>query len=193
MRPLLPAGAPERTSTLREAYGPAACPPNVWGTLVHRLLAYFGKKGALPSAQRASATLSRIGIENSKSLEIARNALSEVKSCLDDPWLQAFYGVPPERRKIEWSAECAHERDILYSGVIDLAAQIEGKWNLVDFKTSRPTEGERIEDFLQREMEAHRPQILAYCEIWAKLTATDPARIDAFISGRRYGKTGGFC
>jgi ATP-dependent exoDNAse (exonuclease V) beta subunit len=160
---------------------PAGCPPNVWGTLVHRLLAYLGKKGALPSAQRASATLSRIGIESSRSLEIARNALAEVKSCLDDPWLQAFYGIPPDRRKIEWSAECAHKRDVLYSGVIDLAAQIEGKWNLIDFKTSRPLEGECIEDFLRREMEAYRPQILAYCEIWAKLTATDPARIDAFI------------
>ena len=185
--PFSPATAAERISTLSltcprpEACGPAACPPNVWGTLVHRLLAYFGKKGALPSAQRASATLNRIGIESSKSLEIARTALSEVKSCLDDPWLQAFYSIPPDRRKIEWSAECAHERDVLYSGVIDLAAQIEGKWNLVDFKTSRLLEGESIEDFLRREMEAYRPQILAYCQIWAKLTTTDPARIDAFI------------
>ena len=179
--PSSPATADERISTLREVCGPAACPPNVWGTLVHRLLAYFGKKGELPSAQRASAILNQIGTESSKSLEIAWNAISEVKSCLDDPWLQAFYSIPPDRRKIEWSAECAHERDVLYSGVIDLAAQIEGKWNLVDFKTSRPLEGECIEDFLLREMEAYRPQILAYCEIWAKLTATDPARIDAFI------------
>ncbi len=161
--------------------GPAGCPLNEWGTLVHRLLAYFGTKGALPSAQRASATLSRIGIESSKSMEIARSALLEVKSCLDDPWLQTFYGIAPERRKIEWSAECAHERNALYSGVIDLAAQIEGKWNLVDFKTSRPLEGECIGEFLRREIEAYRPQILAYCEIWAKLTATDPAGIDAFI------------
>ena len=28
-----------------------SCAPNVWGTLVHRLLAEFGKNGALPSAQ----------------------------------------------------------------------------------------------------------------------------------------------
>ncbi|MGA2227504.1 MAG: PD-(D/E)XK nuclease family protein, partial [Syntrophobacteraceae bacterium] len=163
------------------ACAPAACPPDVWGTLVHRLLAHFGKKGVLPSAQSASASLTRIGIESSKSLEIARNALSEVKSCLADPWLQAFYGIPPERRRIEWSAESAHERDVLYSGVIDLAAEFEGKWKLVDFKTSRPLEGECTENFLQRETEAHRPQILGYCEIWANLTGTDPALIDAFI------------
>ncbi len=159
----------------------AGCPPNVWGTLVHRLFADFGKTGSLPSAQRASTALRRIGIEGSKALEIARKALSEVKSCLDDPWLQAFYGIPPDRRRVEWSAECTHGRDVIYSGVIDLATEIEGKWNLVDFKTSRPLEGERIGDFLRREMEAYRPQILGYCEIWAKLTKTDPARIDAFI------------
>src|SRR5208282_1887773 len=30
--------------------GAADCQPDVWGTLVHRFLAYFGKKGVLPSA-----------------------------------------------------------------------------------------------------------------------------------------------
>ncbi|HYA42849.1 MAG TPA: UvrD-helicase domain-containing protein [Syntrophobacteraceae bacterium] len=159
--------------------GPAACPPNVWGTLVHRLLADFGKTGSLPSDKRVSAVLSRIG--SPKSLEIARQALSEVKSCLNDPWLQTFYSIPPEHRRIEWSAECAHEGDVLYSGVIDLAAEIDGKWLLVDFKTSRPLEGEDVGDFLLREVEAYRPQILAYCEIWAKLAKTDPAHIEAFI------------
>jgi len=160
---------------------PAGCPPNVWGTLVHRLLAHFGKTGTLPTDREASAVLSRIGIESSKSLEIARQALLEVKSCLDDPWLQTFYKSPPERRRIEWSAECTHGPEVLYSGVIDLAVEIEGRWRLVDFKTSRPLEGDDVGDFLQREMEAYRPQILAYCEIWEKLTKTDPACIDAFI------------
>ena len=159
----------------------AACPPKAWGTLLHRLLAEFGKTGTLPEPHRVSADLGRIGIESSQSLEIAMEALSEVKSCLADPWLQAIYNIPPERRRVEWPAECTHERDVLFSGVIDLAAQIEGRWNLVDFKTSRPREGEGIEDFLRTEMEAYRSQMLAYSEIWAKLTGTDPACIDALI------------
>ena len=97
------------------------------------------------------------------------------------PGSRLFTAFRLSDRRIEWPAECAHERDVLYSGVIDLAARIEGKWNLVDFKTSRPLEGECTGDFLRREMEAYRPQILGYCEIWAKLTGTDPAGIDAFI------------
>ena len=158
-----------------------SCAPNVWGTLVHRLLAEFGKNGTLPSAQRASAWLRRMGTESSGSLEIARAALSEVKSCLADPWLQALYKVAPERRRIEAPAECTHDRGTLYSGVIDLAAEIDGKWNLVDFKTSMPREGESAEDFFRRESEAYRPQILGYCEIWAKLTGTDQRQLHAFI------------
>jgi len=158
-----------------------SCAPNIWGTLVHRLLAEFGKNGTLPSAQRASAYLRRMGTESSGSLGIAHAALSEVKTCLDDPWLQALYNVAPERRRVESPVECTHERGTLYSGVIDLAVEIEGKWNLVDFKTSMPLEGESAEDFFRRESEVYRPQILGYCEIWAKLTGTDQRQLLAFI------------
>jgi ATP-dependent exoDNAse (exonuclease V) beta subunit len=122
-----------------------------------------------------------MGTESSGSLRIAHAALSEVKSCLDDPWLQALYDAAPERRRVESPVECAHEQSTLYSGVIDLAAEIDGKWNLVDFKTSTPLEGEPAEDFFRRESEAYRPQILGYCEIWAKLTGTDQKRLNAFI------------
>lgn len=157
------------------------CPPSVWGTLVHALLAEFGKRGAFPSAEGARAALHRLGIEGSTSTEIALGALREVASCLDDPWLRAFYSVPSNRRRVEWPAECAHSRDVVYSGIIDLAVEIEGNWGLVDFKTSRPLEGEQIEDFLQREIEAHTPQLLGYREICAKLTGKSRERVDAFI------------
>jgi ATP-dependent exoDNAse (exonuclease V) beta subunit len=157
------------------------CGPAAWGTLIHSLFAEIGKTGTLPSAQRASAILRRLGIEDPASLEIARGALSEVKSCLDDPWLQVFYRMPAECLRVEWPVECSHGGDVLYSGVIDLAAQIDGKWNLVDFKTSRPVEGESLEDFLRSETEAYGPQILGYREVCAKLTGKDLSEVDAFI------------
>ncbi|SPF49096.1 DNA helicase/exodeoxyribonuclease V, subunit A [Syntrophobacter sp. SbD1] len=160
---------PDAARSGQSTFSPAACPPHVWGTLVHRLLADFGKTGALPSARRTSAALSRIGIESSRSIQIAREALAEVKTCLDDPWLQTFYTTAPDLRRVEWALECAHAEDIVFSGIIDLAAQIEGKWKLVDFKTSIPLEGEPIGDFLRRETDVHRPQILAYCEMVTKI------------------------
>ena len=157
------------------------CQPSVWGTLIHALLAEFGKKGALPPVERASGVLRRLGIDGPASMEIARGALREVKSCLDDPWLQAFYSVASGSRRVEWPVECAHARGVVYSGIIDLAVEIDGKWNLVDFKTSRPLEGESVEDFLEREVEAHAPQLQGYREICAKLTGKEQSQVDAFI------------
>lgn len=168
---------------------PLLCPPVLWGTLIHALLAEFGKKGTLPSSERTAATVRRFGIDGPRSLEIASSALSEVRSCLDDPWLQAFYSVPPGRRKIEWPVECIHRKGVIYSGVIDLAAEIEGQWCLVDFKTSRPLEGEPVEDFLRAEIAAYRPQVLSYREICAKLTGRDQSRINAFIYWTGLGKS----
>jgi ATP-dependent exoDNAse (exonuclease V) beta subunit len=151
------------------------------GTLVHGLLAEFGKRGILPSLKGAGAILRRLGIDDPASLEIANGAFSEVQSCLEDPWLQAFYHVPAESLRVEWPVECPHGEGVLYSGIIDLAARIDGKWNLVDFKTSRPLEGESVEDFFRSETETYRFQILAYREICAKLTGKDRSEVDAFI------------
>jgi ATP-dependent exoDNAse (exonuclease V) beta subunit len=157
------------------------CGPAAWGTLVHSLLAEFGRKGGLPSDRKASAVLRRMGIDSRQSLEIARYALAEVESCLDDPWLQAFYSTAPELRRVEWAVECSHGHGTLYSGIIDLAAEIEGKWKLVDFKTSKPQEGESVEDFVQGEIETYAPQLLGYREICVKLTGKDQSQVDAFI------------
>jgi ATP-dependent exoDNAse (exonuclease V) beta subunit len=168
-------------STILPGRGPAPCPPDIWGTLIHSLFAEIGKRGTLPSAQKAAAYIRRLGIVEDASLEVARQALLEVKSCLNDPWLKAFYHMPGERLRVEWPVECLHEGGVLYSGVIDLAAEIDGKWHLIDFKTSRPREGESVEDFIQSETEAYRPQMLGYREICAKLTGKDVSDVQVFI------------
>ncbi|MDR3569835.1 MAG: UvrD-helicase domain-containing protein [Syntrophobacteraceae bacterium] len=166
-----PANPPQTPST-------APLPPSIRGTIVHRLLACFGKNKILPSLASVSAAINRLGAGAPQSLEMAGEAICEVKSCLSDPWLAALYERSP---KVEWPVECVHVRNVLYSGVIDLAAEIEGKWILVDFKTSRPAEGEPMEDFLAREMETHSHQMVAYREIVAKLAPPGPAGVDAFL------------
>jgi ATP-dependent exoDNAse (exonuclease V) beta subunit len=176
-----PASTQLDMSTILPGRGPAPCPPDIWGTLIHSLFAEIGKRGTLPSAQKAAAYIRRLGIVEDASLEVARQALLEVKSCLNDPWLKAFYHMPGERLRVEWPVECLHEGGVLYSGVIDLAAEIDGKWHLIDFKTSRPREGESVEDFIQSETEAYRPQMLGYREICAKLTGKDVSDVQVFI------------
>jgi ATP-dependent exoDNAse (exonuclease V) beta subunit len=144
-------------------------------------MACFGKKGELPSPRSVGAAIDRMGFCGSRSILIAEQALIEARACLADPWLNAFYEISGRRRKVEWPVECLHIRNVLYSGVIDLAAEIDGKWVLVDFKTSRPLAGEPMEDFLAREMETHSHQMLAYRETAAKLTGAPAAGVDAFL------------
>ncbi|MHC1729796.1 MAG: UvrD-helicase domain-containing protein [Syntrophobacteraceae bacterium] len=160
---------------------PLDCAPNLWGTLVHRLFAEYGDTGRLPAVERACTPLRQAGIDKDKSLEIAARALQEVRSCLADPWLQAFYSVPSALRKVEWPLECVHEGGMIFSGIIDLAAQIGGEWKLVDFKTSSPAAGETIEDFRSKEIELYRPQLAAYREMWAKYIGLQPGSVEAFI------------
>jgi ATP-dependent exoDNAse (exonuclease V) beta subunit len=50
---------------------------------------------------------------------------------------------------------------------LDFLAFDGREWWLVDFKTSRPPAGGNWEDFLLKEQEKYRPQLLAYREMVA--------------------------
>jgi ATP-dependent exoDNAse (exonuclease V) beta subunit len=157
------------------------CAPALWGTLIHRLLAEFGKTGLLPSAEKTAFVLKREAIGTAEAGKIALEALSEVESCLADPWLNAFYAVPFGSRRVEWPLECAHGENEVYSGIIDLAVEIQGRWTLVDFKTSRPAGGESMDDFQRREMDVYRAQLEAYREMWAKWMSIAANDVDVFL------------
>jgi len=47
-------------------------------------------------------------------------------------------------------------------------------WWLLDFKTSRPAQGEDWEAFITQETEKYRPQLLAYREMAAKAQGIEP-------------------
>ncbi|MCE5336947.1 MAG: UvrD-helicase domain-containing protein [Desulfobacteraceae bacterium] len=157
------------------------CPPNVWGTLIHRMFAEWGRSGGLPSPAEAGAFLRQENVDAGYATELAQAALEEVRLCLDDPWLKAFYDLPSGCRKVEWPVESIRDSGVLFSGIVDLAAQFDGKWKIVDFKTSRLAEGESVEEFRSREMDLYRPQLAAYREMWAGLTGADEAEIEVFL------------
>ncbi len=187
-----PAAVAQSESTIGQAGTIAApCPAALRGTLIHRLLAEFGKApmgatgnpfvAGLPSLERISSFLRHEGVDDLTAQAVAREAAAEVQKCIADPWLARFYAVSPEDLRIEYAIESAHARDTLFSGIIDLAANVEGKWNLLDFKTSRPAEGEPIQDFCRREMNLYRPQLIAYREMWAKLKGIKEEAVEVFI------------
>ncbi len=165
----------------------APCSAALRGTLIHRLLAEFAREtqgklpgAGMPSLEKTSAFLRQAGVDESAQA-VSRDVLAEVQTCTSDPWLAQFYAVSPENLKVEYALESIHAPETLLSGIIDLAAKIEGKWNLLDFKTSRPAEGESTLDFRRREMDLYRPQLLAYREMWAKLKGVREEEIEVFI------------
>lgn len=167
-------------SEIAPATAALPCDPGTWGTLIHRLLAEYGKTGALPDIGRAGAYLKKEGVDPARAGEISRAALHEAEACLADPWLGNFYANPGSIR-VEWPLESVRGKNSLYAGVIDLAGQESGTWKLVDFKTSRPADGESVDDFCRRESELYRAQVSAYREMWAALIGTDVSEIEAFL------------
>ncbi len=174
------------------APGPAhsltPCRSDLWGTLIHRLLARFGSTGELPPPGGIESFLRREGVSESDSAGVAAAAVAEVEACLRDPWLERFYAVPEEDRKVEWPLEAVRDEGSIYSGVVDLAAKIDGRWELVDFKSSRPLPGETVEAFCRREAGHYRPQLEAYRRMWAKLAGVEEAAVEVFLYWTAPGK-----
>ena len=48
---------------------------------------------------------------------------------------------------------------------------------MVDYKTSRPLSGKSVDEFMEREVDLYRPQLLAYKEMVANYFKVDPRSV----------------
>jgi ATP-dependent helicase/nuclease subunit A len=151
------------------------------GIVIHRLLETYGRERRLPGPDGVSSYLKRQGIADDDAEEMAQSALSEVACCLNNPWLRELYALPEGMLLVESTLEAVHAPGVLYVGVVDLAAFRDGKWWLVDFKTSRPVPEEDLEIFMQRELKRYAPQLRAYQEMWAKAREVDESDIELVV------------
>jgi ATP-dependent exoDNAse (exonuclease V) beta subunit len=156
-------------------------PHRLWGTLVHHILECWGKKKELPSLIAVRNFLGSRGVAESEATDLAEAALEEVRTCLLDPWLKNLYDVPEGDRRVEWALEGLHSPEALFAGVVDLAAFDGQQWRLVDFKTSRPAEGEDVDNFCRKEVAKHAPQIEAYRELVSKVEGVDKDAVSAGV------------
>ncbi len=172
------AGYPEAPGALEEA---EVCRLRLRGIVIHRLLEAYGRKRELPPPAAVSSFLKYRGMAEGDAIETARSALSEVAGCLEDTWLRGFYDLAEEDLLVEFALECVHSPGVIYAGVVDLAAFRDGKWVLLDYKTSRPLPEEDLEIFMQREVKRYTPQLCAYREMWAKARQVDESSIEAIV------------
>ena len=153
----------------------------IWGTLVHRLLKAYGVRKELPPVEAVREFLRSEGVEGEIAAEMAAAGLAEVDLCIRDEWLGRVYALPETDRYVEWSLEGMHAERTLYSGILDLAASIEGSWWLIDFKTSRPAEGESFESFSRKERAKYAPQLKAYREMWSQVMGLDGRVVETVL------------
>ena len=79
----------------------------------------------------------------------------------------------------EWLLEDLAAPDTLRRGQIDRLVFDGQSWWILDYKTSRPEPPEDWEEFIDRETEKYRPQLLAYREMAARAKGLAPEEIQA--------------
>lgn len=144
------------------------------GELIHRLLETGLAGRPLPGLHAVAAALRQLGLSPNEAASVAPEVLDEARQCLADPLLARWMAAPGERRKSEWLLEDAPVPETVRRGRLDLLVNDGEGWLLVDFKSSRPPAGGSWEDFLARETQKYRPQLLAYREMVAGLKGLDP-------------------
>jgi len=147
--------------------------PRLRGEITHRLMQTLGKGGALPPPAAVATALRQEGVATEPAARLAPKILTEVAACRRDPFLAGLLDaeVPPAS---EWLLEEHAGPGLIRRGQIDLLA-FDGKdWWLLDYKTSRPEPEEAWEEFIAREVEKYRPQLLAYRQMAARFKNIAP-------------------
>jgi len=149
------------------------------GTVIHAILsaAIGGQK--LPAKTAVARALETQGIGRDRASEGAPGILEEAEKTLADPFVARLMAIPGAKH--EWELEDSPAEGRVRSGVIDLAALDGDTWWIFDFKTSRPEDGQSVEDFIVQERNLYRHQIEAYREMLAHLTGVPESRIRAGI------------
>ncbi len=144
------------------------------GELVHRLLETGLAGRPLPALPGVAAALRSFGLSQGEAAALAAEVLDEARQCLADPHLARWRAAPAEHRRSEWLLEDRPAPEVVRRGRLDLLVRDGEGWLLVDFKSSRPPAEVSWEDFLAREREKYRPQLLAYRDMVANLGRLHP-------------------
>jgi ATP-dependent exoDNAse (exonuclease V) beta subunit len=149
------------------------------GTVIHNILSTAIGGRPLPTAPAVASTLYAGGVPKDLSKEATAGILEEVEKALSDPFIARLMESP--ETKSEWEIEDMPGEKRVRSGIIDLAALDGDTWWICDFKTSKPEDGQPVEEFISREKKLYRPQLEAYREMLARLKDIPESRIRAGI------------
>ncbi len=151
--------------------------PRLKGEIIHRGLETLAQGGELPGAAGLAAALRQEGLDPATAAVLAPEFLAELEACHRDPWLMRLLDANLPEAVSEWLLEDLAAPDTLRRGKIDRLAFDGESWWILDYKTSRPEKPGDWEEFINRETEKYRPQLLAYREMAARAKGLRPEEI----------------
>ena len=159
------------------------------GTVVHLALEQLSLRDSLPQKadtndlQRWQLALRRLGLCGER-LETALAAVQHsVNRCLADERGRWILSSGHQQARSEWALTCISEDGRIEDLVLDrtfLDEPSATRW-LIDYKNSQPEPGEALADFLARESESYREQLLRYRSALAEFH-TEPLRCALYFT-----------
>ncbi|MGB6928202.1 MAG: UvrD-helicase domain-containing protein [Syntrophobacteria bacterium] len=143
------------------------------GTVTHRLMEHLGHGRPLPEPVALVAVLLSEGVPDTEAKPLAREILKEVQLCLQEDFFNWLLKQDHPQSYSEWSLEDRPAADKIRTGTVDRVVFDGDRWWVVDYKTSRPLDGESVDSFLERESHLYRPQLHAYGEMVANYFKVD--------------------
>ncbi len=143
------------------------------GVVTHRLMELLGHGRPLPETIALGAALLSEGVPEIEVKPLAKEILKEVQLCLQEEFCSWLLGKDHPQDYCEWSLEDRPATGQIRSGTVDRLVFDGDRWWVVDYKTSRPLEGESVDSFLARESRLYRPQLHAYGEMVANYFTVD--------------------
>ncbi len=151
--------------------------PRLRGEIIHRGLETLALGGELPGVAGLAAALRQEGLDPAKAAALAPELLAELAACRRDPWLTARLDPKLPQGVSEWLLEDLAAPGNVRRGKLDRLVFDGQSWWILDYKSSRPEPPEDWEEFIVRETEKYRPQLLAYREMTAKAKGLAPEEI----------------
>ena len=167
-----PSQLPEEAETAPA--GEAGDTARARGYVTHRLLETLAQGRDLPGTGAVAAALRQEGLGPEAAAALALEVLAEAAACAQDPFLAPLLAPVLPQARSEWALEDLAEPGTIRRGKMDRLVCRDGVWWLLDYKTSRPDKGVDWEEFIAREAEKYRPQLLDYREMAAKALGIEP-------------------
>jgi ATP-dependent helicase/nuclease subunit A len=132
------------------------------GTVTHRIIEHISHGRLFPEPIALAAALIGQGLPETAAKPLANEILKEIQLCQEEDFFSWLLKQDHPQAFSEWSLEDLPATDIIRAGTVDRLVFDGSDWWVVDYKTSRPVEGESVDSFLERESNLYRPQLHAY-------------------------------